>query len=111
VIALILANKDSIWIESMHLAHSHSRAKNPHLKYGENPEIQGMMYRFCHYLKLPVTLVFVFDGDERPSIKRGGKVVAERPWIVDRLKELINGFGFYSHQVCLFLPVIMYSYV
>ena len=58
-----------------------------------------MMYKLCHYLKLPVTLVFVFDGPARPAMKRGRKVITKAAWYLELLQRLIESFGFYSHQV------------
>jgi Holliday junction resolvase YEN1 len=69
------------------------------MKSGENPDIQTMMWKLCHYLKLPVTLVFVFDGPSRPKIKRGTKVVTTPLWLIQHFERLVEVFGFYVHHV------------
>jgi hypothetical protein len=62
------------------------------------------------YLKSPVTLVFVFDGDGRPGIKRSRKVVGRAPWWIDVAQELIVYFGYNSHQVTSFQLCITQTY-
>lgn len=51
------------------------------------------------FLKSPATLVFVFDGEGRPKMKRSHKVGGSLPWWVHAAKDLIFYFGYYSHQV------------
>jgi hypothetical protein len=50
-------------------------------------------------LKSPVTLVFVFDGEGRPKVKRSHKVGGPPPWWANVAKDLILYFGYDSHQV------------
>lgn len=65
-----------------------------HAQSGENPELQTLFYRIECLLRLPVHAIFVFDGPERPSTKRGTCVVPTGHWMVTAMKELINAFGF-----------------
>jgi len=70
-----------------------------HTQKGENPELRTLFFKFCRLLKAPVTLVFVFDGPDRPPVKRGKAVIHQPPWLLDHLKTLIRAFGFSFHQV------------
>jgi len=55
--------------------------------------------RLAGYNKMPVRLVFVFDGPGRPSLKRGHQVVDRKlPWI-EPAQKLIQYFGYHIHQV------------
>jgi Holliday junction resolvase YEN1 len=74
-----------------------------HSQAGENPELRTLFFKFCRFLKAPVTLVCVFDGPARPLIKRGKKVVNRQLWIIDHVKSMIKAFGFYCHDVSGFL--------
>lgn len=38
---------------------------------GENPAVRVIFYRLCRLLTLPIIPVFVFDGPDRPKVKRG----------------------------------------
>jgi len=51
------------------------------------------------FLKSPTTLVFVFDGEGRPKVKRSHKVSGPPPWWTNIAKDLIFYFGYNSHQV------------
>ena len=75
--------------------------KDPKLRAraGENPELRILFFKLCRYLRSPVTLVFVFDGPQRPHVKRGKKVVHRAHQLTEEAKELITAFGFYYHQV------------
>ncbi|KAI0323748.1 hypothetical protein GY45DRAFT_1439491 [Cubamyces sp. BRFM 1775] len=41
---------------------------------GANPEIRTLFFRLCKWSKMPFTLVFVFDGRQRPGVKRGSRM-------------------------------------
>lgn len=63
------------------------------------------------YLKSPVTLVFIFDGDGRPETKRTHKVIHRAPWWFQVAQELIGYFGYSSHQVNSFrLQIILINH-
>ncbi|KAF9046756.1 PIN domain-like protein [Panaeolus papilionaceus] len=61
----------------------------------------GPLYIFFHklvaFLGVRATFVFVFDGPERPSIKRGHKVHHQN-WWTGIAEELIIAFGFQVHH-------------
>lgn len=66
---------------------------------GRNPELRTLFWRLVHLFKLPVVVVVVFDGLERPVKKRGQKRNYESHWLVEDMKELTMAFGFHWHQV------------
>jgi hypothetical protein len=82
----------------MHSAHLAQQKTTVHTTRGENPELQVVFYRLCSLLKLPVMVVFVFDGADRPSRKRDRHVGGNTPWIAKYLTDLITAFGFVAHE-------------
>jgi len=57
-------------------------------------------FKLCRLLNSLIVPIFVFDGQDRPSDKRGKKQNTQRiPSWVPPCKEIIGAFGFYSHQV------------
>ena len=59
----------SIWLN-----HAQFSAGRKDEDRGANPEIRTLFFRLCKWSKMPFTLVFVFDGRERPGIKRGSRM-------------------------------------
>ncbi|RXW15491.1 hypothetical protein EST38_g10363, partial [Candolleomyces aberdarensis] len=43
-------------------------------------------------------LVFVFDGPDRPQVKRGKRVGKCEHWMVEDFQRLVRALGFYVHQ-------------
>ena len=41
---------------------------------GANPEIRTLFFRLCKRPRMPFTLVFVFNGRQRPGVKRGSRM-------------------------------------
>ncbi|KAJ6464723.1 PIN domain-like protein [Mycena vulgaris] len=60
-----------------------------------NPALRIFFYQLCQFSRAPITLVFVFDGPHRPSIKRGKQVVHCPTQLIDHVKNLIAAFGYY----------------
>jgi hypothetical protein len=85
----------SIWLyQTVALYH------NPrHVSSGANPEMRTLFYKFAHLLNSCIVPMFVFDGPARPPVKRSRLVRPGAHWLTDDLRELIDAFGFYSHQV------------
>ena len=76
--------------------------KNPILQAqaGENLKLQILFFKLCHYLRSPVTLVFVFDGPHRPSVKCGQTVpIHHAHLLTEHAKKLITAFRYYFHQM------------
>ena len=69
---------------------------------GENPALQVIFYRLCRLLTLPIVPIFVFDGPDRPKVKRGINVKTTKPhWLSTPLKKFIDAFGFYWYMVSI----------
>ena len=67
---------------------------------GENPAVRVLFYRLCWLLTLPVIPVFVFDGPDRPKVKRGVNVKTGKPhWLSPPFKKFIEVFGFFWYMV------------
>ncbi|TDL18318.1 PIN domain-like protein [Rickenella mellea] len=68
-----------------------------HASAGRNPELRVLFRRLALYSKLPATVLFVFDGPQRPAIKRKTNVIPTEHWIATDFRKLINAFGFHTH--------------
>ncbi|KIL56120.1 hypothetical protein M378DRAFT_89828, partial [Amanita muscaria Koide BX008] len=91
---LALTNHSSIWIcQSQAIFY-----KPAHATAGANPELRTLFFKLSWLLSACILPIFVFDGPLRPSVKRGKNVVATPHWLTEDFQQLINGFGFYSHQ-------------
>ena len=55
--------------------------------------------KLCNFRKGAATLVFISDGDGRPGIKCGAKVIDKEIWWTTMAIELIGNFGYYHYQV------------
>ncbi|KAI5982619.1 hypothetical protein F5J12DRAFT_944644 [Pisolithus orientalis] len=72
------------------------------LKYfypcGQNPELRTLFYKLAHLYRTPADILFVFDGLQKPAIKRGKKVVTIPPWLTTYFKDFASAFGFRTHE-------------
>lgn len=68
---------------------------------GFNPELRTLFYKLTRLLPLCVMPVFVFDGEDRPQMKRGRHVRGKEHWMAKTFKEMISAFGFSFHNVGL----------
>ncbi|KAL1746854.1 PIN domain-like protein [Schizophyllum fasciatum] len=66
-----------------------------HVQTGRNAALKTLFYILCHFGRIPATLVFVFDGPNKPKFKRGKKVVHHELLLIDFFKQFIDAFGFY----------------
>jgi len=67
---------------------------------GENPAVRVLFYRLCHLLTLPIIPVFVFNGPDRPKVKRGVNVkMGKSHWLSSRFKKFIEVFGFFWYMI------------
>lgn len=74
----------------------------------ENPALKIFFYQLCQFSMAPVTLIFVFDGPQRPAIKRGKRVVHHPTRIVEHVKKLITAFGYYFYEVRVSVPISVF---
>ncbi|EPQ50091.1 PIN domain-like protein [Gloeophyllum trabeum ATCC 11539] len=79
----------SIWLHATQNAMAVGHAQS-----GENPELQALFRKTARLFSLCTSAVFVFDGDERPALKRNTKVIHYEHWLAAGLRELITCFGF-----------------
>jgi len=86
-----------IWMNEAQMAIS--CVKGPGTQAGENPVLRILFFHLCWLLALPVVPIFVFDGNDRPSIKRGVKVKTRAHWLTERLQSFIEAFGFHWYTV------------
>ena len=87
---------NSIWLNQTQ-AVFHVPGK--HYQVGENPELRAIFYRLARFRKLPIHLVFVFDGEGRPSIKRGINVCTKAHALASSFQEMITSYGYDFHIV------------
>ncbi|KAG1845208.1 PIN domain-like protein [Suillus subluteus] len=65
-----------------------------HAQSGENLELRTLMYKLVTLANMPVHAHFVFDGEDRPTIKRSKQVQSAPHWLTQSLQELLQIFGF-----------------
>ncbi|KAF9072881.1 PIN domain-like protein [Rhodocollybia butyracea] len=52
----------------------------------------------CQLSCAPVQCTFVYDGDDRPAVKRGINVIRRQPLLYKKSRDLVNAFGFDVHN-------------
>ncbi|KAG6807721.1 hypothetical protein H0H92_006610 [Tricholoma furcatifolium] len=82
--AIRLGIDASAWLCQVRFHHGNTR----------HPELVALFARLVELLQLPVAPYFVFDGNERPKVKRGKRVGANPHWLEDEFKELLSCFSF-----------------
>jgi Holliday junction resolvase YEN1 len=100
-IQLNMTHFSSTWFYECQVFSSRGRQ---HLQAGQNPELRVLFYRLAALSRLPISAVFVFDGDRRPKSKRGKAVRTFPHWLTTSFRKLAEAYGFYCHTVLLFLP-------
>ncbi|KAF8202062.1 PIN domain-like protein, partial [Mycena galopus ATCC 62051] len=65
---------------------------------GQKLILEKLFYQLCNLSLAPLTLVFVFDGPGRPSVKRGIRVVNRPTWLTEHLKLMITSFGYHFYD-------------
>ena len=60
----------------------------------QNPELTALLMRCERLAQLPITPHFIFDGPERPALKRGKVVKGTDHWLVDPFKAILDAYGF-----------------
>ncbi|KAI5982397.1 PIN domain-like protein [Pisolithus orientalis] len=72
--------------------------RHGHAQCGQNPELRTLFYKLAHLYRTPADVLFVFDGPQKPAIKRGKKVVTIPPWLTTYFKDFASAFGFRTHE-------------
>ncbi|KAJ6622743.1 PIN domain-like protein [Mycena sp. CBHHK59/15] len=60
----------------------------------ESPELVALFSRCSRLFRLPFIPIFVFDGPERPSMKRGKVIRGNDHWLTSSFQLMLDGFGF-----------------
>ncbi|KAJ6481387.1 PIN domain-like protein, partial [Mycena vulgaris] len=60
----------------------------------ESPELVALFSRCSRLFRLPFIPIFVFDGPERPGMKRGKLINGNAHWLEGSFQEMLEGFGF-----------------
>lgn len=65
-------------------------------RYGstESPELVALFSRCSRLFRLPFIPIFVFDGPQRPSMKRGKLVRGKDHQLAHSFQLMLDGFGF-----------------
>ncbi|THU80442.1 PIN domain-like protein [Dendrothele bispora CBS 962.96] len=92
---LVIGVDASIWFFQIQAALS---ARGLHSQLGSNPELATFFYKLSFFLSLPISLVFVLDGPQRPAIKQGKTVHSVPHWMIHSVRELVTAFGYHIHQ-------------
>lgn len=67
---------------------------------GANPQVRQLFFRLLNLMKLPILPLFVFDGRERPRIKRGSKLGKTGSHNLNKkMKEMLDIFGMEWREV------------
>ncbi|KIK03617.1 hypothetical protein K443DRAFT_94831 [Laccaria amethystina LaAM-08-1] len=85
----------SIWLNEAQFVHAKGARQ---YQRGMNPELRTLFEKMCRLLRLPFTIVLVFDGPGRPSRKQGINVLTAEHWAEDPTKEIADVFGFGTHR-------------
>lgn len=71
-------------------------AKARHGK-SQNPELTSLLLRCERLAQMPLKAHFVFDGGQRPGLKRGRRVQGNEHWSEAPFKAILDVYG-YSHS-------------
>jgi Holliday junction resolvase YEN1 len=66
---------------------------------GPRADLLALFYKLARLLRAPVQVIFVFDGPERASMKRGHKVWTKPHVLTADLQWLLECFGFSWYTV------------
>jgi Holliday junction resolvase YEN1 len=66
----------------------------------ENPELVALFSRCSRLFRLPFIPIFVFDGPERPRMKRGRVISGNEHPLTRSFQRMLDGFGFDWITVC-----------
>lgn len=79
-----------------------------HAQYGQNPELRTIFFMLAWLYRNAVKALFVFDGVNRPSIKRNKQVSMTPHWMVSKVQQMIIVFGFQWYTVSRMFPSYHY---
>ncbi|KAF9232474.1 PIN domain-like protein, partial [Melanogaster broomeanus] len=82
---------------SLWMAECQHSFRHGHAQCGPNPELRTLLYKLARLCRTPADILLVFDGPEKPPLKRGKKVVHTPPWLTEPFKRFASAFGFETH--------------
>lgn len=72
----------------------------PGTQQGENPALRILFFRICHLLAQSILPIFVADGPNRPRVKRGVNVRADKPhWMEAYIEDFVREAGCPMYRV------------
>lgn len=77
--------------------------RHEHHLAGQSPELRTIFFKMQHLSVLPIRVVLVYDGDKRPSIKRGVQVRGTPHWLTFYVQQMADLFGFVNHTVSTYI--------
>ena len=93
--ALRLGIDASLWYHHAHFSQG-----------GSNPEIRLLFFRLLNMMEHPILPLFVFDGRERPRVKRNsklGKTGSNK--LNPKMKEMLDVFGLEWREVSMLVAM------
>ncbi|KAF8133381.1 PIN domain-like protein [Boletus edulis] len=80
----------SVWFEQCQQQTWH----RAHLQSGQNPALRTFIFRLARLARLPVHLVFCYDGAKRPTVKRNKQVrTNSNHWMVRPTQRVLDAFN------------------
>ena len=76
-----------------------------HAGVGVNPELRTLFYWLSALLKIPLHVVFVFNGPAQPHVKRRKQIWRPRHWLASAFQEMLTIFGFAWYEVHAYMPL------
>ncbi len=73
---------------------------------GEHPELLMALHKMLRLAGLPISVIFVQDGPDRPAVKRGVHVQTTPHFLLHGMKDFAQALGFKWKKVCI-LPCLL----
>ncbi|KAG1723370.1 PIN domain-like protein [Suillus paluster] len=64
-----------------------------HAQTGQNPALRTFLFRLARLARYPLQLIFCYDGDQRPGVKRGHRVSSNEHWMVKPTQRILDAFN------------------
>ncbi|KAG1766126.1 PIN domain-like protein, partial [Suillus placidus] len=64
-----------------------------HAQTGQNPALRTFLFHLARLTRYPVQLIFCYDSNQRPDVKRGHKVSSREHWMVKPTKHILDIFN------------------
>ncbi|KAG1897552.1 uncharacterized protein F5891DRAFT_1191747 [Suillus fuscotomentosus] len=64
-----------------------------HTQTGQNPALRTFLFRLARLAQYPLQLIFCYDGNQRPGVKRGHIVSLNEHWMVKPTQRILDAFN------------------